>query len=147
MTAQPSSTAPATKVSQLPPFLAGAVLIAVVAATYIFGYKENPQAAITKSAIEVYSIAAVNEQALTQLKDVIPDLPADQQAAFVKAAAAFATQKDTAAKALSLLGQTPPTVEVKIGRADADKAVDASADAPAVAPAIPATGSTSILPK
>jgi len=95
-------------------FGSGAIIIVAVALVYIFGYGEQPIASVTKSSLEVYVISSANEQTLMQLKDIIPDLTEQQKAGFENAAIAFSNQKDTAAQALSVVGQDVPYVSVKV---------------------------------
>lgn len=112
-------------------FGSGAIVVLAAALFYIFGQGEQPVPAITKSSLEVYVISTTNAQSLIQLKDVIPDLTDEQKAKYDKAADAFKTQAEGAKKALTLVNQNPPLVEVTITPANSgsDETEETASDA------------------
>lgn len=95
-------------------FGTGLIIVVISSLVYIFGYGEQPVPAVTKSSLEVYVISTVNAKALTQLKEIIPNLSDEQKASFDKAASAFFDNANGAKQALAIVKQDVPIIEVTI---------------------------------
>ena len=59
-------------------FGSGAIIIAIVALGYIFGFKEDPKKAITDSVQQTYAVVTVGEQAVGELQVTMPDMKPEQ---------------------------------------------------------------------